>query len=244
MFLIAEPHITGVILSASVARRIAARSSSTEMGSSLMNFSASMSSTSATSWMISSRAPWRLARRTRPGSSSSRMISPSVAVEEERLADDRVDDARELVLGAHRHLELDRVVAELLLEHVRDALVVGARVVHLVDERDARHAVALHLLVDGDRLALHALARVEHEDRAVEHAERALDLDGEVDVAGRVDDVDVVRLRAAPASPFHTQYVAADWMVMPFSRSRSIESILAPTPSLPRTSWILWMRPV
>jgi hypothetical protein len=44
--------------------------------------------------------------------------------------------------------------------------------------------------------------------------------------------------------PFHTQYVAADWMVIPFSRSRSIESILAPTPSLPRTSWILWMRPV
>ena len=35
---------------------------------------------------------------------------------------------------------------------------------------------------------------------------------------------------------FHRQNVAADWMVMPFSRSRSIESILAPTPSLPRTS--------
>ena len=81
---------------------------------------------------------------------------------------------------------------ELLLEHLGHALVVGARVVHLVDEGDARHAVALHLLVDGDRLALHALARVEHEDRAVEHAQRALHLDGEVDVAGGVDDVDVV----------------------------------------------------
>ena len=34
--------------------------------------------------------------------------------------------------------------------------------------------------------------RVEHRDRAVEHAQRALDLDGEVDVAGRVDDVDPV----------------------------------------------------
>ena len=125
-----------------------------------------------------------------------------VAVEEERLADDGVDDALERRLGAHRDLELDRVVPELLLEHVRDALVVGARVVHLVDEGDARDAVALHLLVDGDRLALHALARVEHEDRAVEDAERALDLDGEVDVARRVDDVDVVGrelvLRAVP----------------------------------------------
>ena len=97
------------------------------------------------------------------------------------------------------------MVAELLLEHVRDALVVGARVVHLVDERDARHAVALHLPVDGDRLALHALARVEHQDRAVEHAQRALDLDREVDVAGRVDDVDVVVLELLLASPFQTQ---------------------------------------
>ena len=43
---------------------------------------------------------------------------------------------------------------------------------------------------------------------------------------------------------FHLQNVAADWMVMPFSLSSSIESIFAPTPSLPRTSWISWMRPV
>ena len=34
---------------------------------------------------------------------------------------------------------------------------------------------------------------------------------------------------------FHVQNVAADWMVMPFSRSRSMLSIVAPTPSLPRT---------
>ncbi len=42
--------------------------------------------------------------------------------------------------------------------------------------------------------------------------------------------------------PSHSQWVAADWMVMPRSRSSSIESILAPTPSLPFTSWIAWMR--
>ena len=64
------------------------------------------------------------------------------------------------------------------------------------------HVVALHLPVDGDRLALDALAGVEHQDRAVEDAERALDLDGEVDVPWGVDDVDVVvlelLLRAVP----------------------------------------------
>jgi len=36
--------------------------------------------------------------------------------------------------------------------------------------------------------------RVEHEDRAVEDAQRALHFDGEVDVTGRVDDVYVDRL--------------------------------------------------
>src|SRR6202012_1872343 len=36
---------------------------------------------------------------------------------------------------------------------------------------------------------------VEHDDRAVEHAQRAVDLDVEVDVPGRVDQVD---LRAVP----------------------------------------------
>jgi len=43
---------------------------------------------------------------------------------------------------------------------------------------------------------------------------------------------------------FHLQKVAADWIVMPFSRSKSMESIFAPTPSFPRTSWIELIRPV
>ena len=68
----------------------------------------------------------------------------------------------------------------LLFEHLRDALVVGAGIVHLVDEGDPQDAVTLHLLVDRDRLALHAFARVEHGDRAVQDAEGAFDLDREV----------------------------------------------------------------
>ena len=41
-----------------------------------------------------------------------------------------------------------------------------------------------------------------------------------------------------------SQNVAALWIVIPFSRSSSILSILAPTPSRPRTSWIAPTRPV
>src|SRR6185437_6124408 len=43
----------------------------------------------------------------------------------------------------------------------------------------------------------HAGDGIEHRDRAVEHAHGTLDLDGEVDVAGRVDDVDAVILPEA-----------------------------------------------
>jgi hypothetical protein len=48
----------------------------------------------------------------------------------------------------------------------------------------------------------------------------------------------------AGAGETQSQKVAADWIVIPFSLSNSIESILAPTPSLPLTSWISLTRPV
>ena len=54
------------------------------------------------------------------------------------------------------------------------------------------HAVLVGLAPDRLGLRLDAGDAVEHGDGAVEHAQRALDLDGEVDVAGRVDDVDAV----------------------------------------------------
>ena len=84
------------------------------------------------------------------------------------------------------------VVAELLAELLLHPVGVGAGAVALVDEGDARHLVALELAVDGDRLRLHAAHGAQHQDRAVEHAQGALHLDGEVDVPGRVDEVDRV----------------------------------------------------
>ena len=69
---------------------------------------------------------------------------------------------------------------------------VGADAVHLVDEADAGDAVLVGLAPHRLGLRLDAGHGVEHGDRAVEHPQRPLDLDGEVDVAGRVDDVDPV----------------------------------------------------
>src|SRR3954447_22536797 len=115
-----------------------------------------------------------------------------LAVVIDGLHADEVDDALELVLGANRVLDHDGVVVQLLAQLLRDAEGVRAGAVHPVDEREARDLVAAHLPVDGDRLRLHPRDRAENEDGAVEDAERALHLDGEVDVSRGVDDVDVV----------------------------------------------------
>ena len=69
---------------------------------------------------------------------------------------------------------------------------VRAEAVHLVDEADAGHVVLVGLPPHRFGLGLDARNAVEHRNRAVEDTQRTLDLNGEVDVARRVDDVDAV----------------------------------------------------
>ena len=103
---------------------------------------------------------------------------------------DQVDDALELVLAADRDLDRHGVRPEAVLDRVDPAPEVGAGPVELVDEAEARHAVAVGLAPDGLGLGLDAGHAVEDDDGAVEHPEAPLDLDGEVHVPGRIDDVD------------------------------------------------------
>ena len=105
------------------------------------------------------------------------------------LVDD-VDLALELVFRAPGKDDGPGVGAELVAHFVDRVLEVRADAVHLVDERDAGHAVLVGLAPDGLGLGLDAGDAAEHGDGAVEHAQRALHLGGEVDVAGSVDDVD------------------------------------------------------
>ena len=113
-----------------------------------------------------------------------------------------VDQAAEVLLGAHRQLHRHRLRAEAILDLLDDAQEVRAGAVHLVDEDDARHLVAVGLPPHGLRLRLDARGAAEHHHGAVEHAQRALHFDGEVDVSRGVDDVDavlvVLRVHAAP----------------------------------------------
>ncbi len=102
-----------------------------------------------------------------------------------------------LELDAERKLEHHRLGAEAILDHLHRYEEVGADLVHLVDEDHPRHAVFVGLTPYRLGLRLYALVGIEQRYRAVEHAQRALDLDGEIHVAGRVDDVDAL---AVPVS--------------------------------------------
>ncbi len=69
-------------------------------------------------------------------------------------------------------------------------LKISAGTIHLVDKREPRHVIFVRLAPNRLRLRLHAVDGVKNRDRAVEHAQRALDFHGEIDVARSVDNID------------------------------------------------------
>ncbi len=97
-----------------------------------------------------------------------------------------------LELDAERELKHDRIGSEALPHHLHRNEEIGADLIHLVDEDHARHAVFVGLTPHRLGLRLNALVGVEQRNRAVEHAQGALDFDGEIDVARRIDDVDAL----------------------------------------------------
>ncbi len=86
------------------------------------------------------------------------------------------------------------VAAEQVGDLLRDPLGLGARQVDLVDDRDQLQPVLDRQVGVGDGLRLDPLGGVDDEQGALAGGEAARDLVGEVDVAGRVDQVQVVGL--------------------------------------------------
>ena len=119
-------------------------------------------------------------------------LRAEVVAIQDRLHLDEVDDALEAVLAADRQLDRHGPGTEAVDDHVDAAPEVRAGAVQLVDEADARHRVLVGLAPDGLGLGLDAGDAVEDDDRTVEHPQAPLDLDREVHVPGRIDDVDLV----------------------------------------------------
>ena len=78
------------------------------------------------------------------------------------------------------------------MDHLHAAFEVRTNAVHLVGKDHTWYSVAVGLTPHGFRLRLDAGDGVEQRHRAIEHAQRPLHLDGEVNVTRGVDDVDAV----------------------------------------------------
>ena len=120
-------------------------------------------------------------------------LAEGLLVEDELDPAQHVDVPGEGLPGADRQLEREGLLGQAAPDHRQAAVEVGAHPVHLVREDDPRDAVPVGLPPDGLRLRLDAGHRVQQRHRAVQHPQRPLDLDREVHVAGRVDDVDPVQ---------------------------------------------------
>ena len=84
--------------------------------------------------------------------------------------------------------------ADDLLDLFGDLLGLGGGEVDLVDDGDDLMVVLDRLVDVGERLRLHPLRRIDHQQRTLARGEGTADLVGEVDMAGRVHEVELVGL--------------------------------------------------
>ena len=112
--------------------------------------------------------------------------------------DDRLEDLldADAVLGAGE----DAFAAfhhQQLLDLAHHALGIGGRQIDLVDHRNDRQVVLEREMIVGQRLRLDALRGIDDEHRAFAGRQRARDFVREIDVSGRVDQVELVLLAVA-----------------------------------------------
>ena len=162
-------------------------------------------------------------------------LRPSLSQITAFLHPHQVDDALEGLLGAHRQLNRHRLDAQPVADRLDALFEIGADLVHLVDEDDPWHVVAICLdarPVLG--LGLHALVAIDarRRSRRAHAGRRSTSM-----VKSTWPGVSMMLCRV----PSQMAVVAAEVMVIPRSCSCSIQSMVA-APSC--TSPILWLLPV
>ncbi len=91
-------------------------------------------------------------------------------------------------------MDADRAAANARLNIRNATKEIRADLIHLIDEDDTRNIVFIRLTPNGLSLRLYTLIAVEHANSAVKDAERALNFDGEVDVAWRINDIETLTI--------------------------------------------------
>ena len=124
----------------------------------------------------------------------------AVALGRRQAGDDRLQHLRHVLAGLGRNADGVRGVEP---DHVLDLLLdlfrLGRRQVDLVEDRHDLMAGVDRVIDVRQRLRLDALRGVDHQKRALAGGEAAVDLVGEVDMAGRVDQVEHVVLAVTRA---------------------------------------------
>ena len=84
----------------------------------------------------------------------------------------------------------DRFGAESIFDLIESAVKVGSFSIHLVDEGDAGNVIFIRLPPDGFTLGFDSFSGREDDDTAVEDAQGAFDFGSEVNMTGRVDEIE------------------------------------------------------
>ncbi len=109
-----------------------------------------------------------------------------------RFHGEQIDDADELRFRADGQDHDERLCAENFFHLSDDAVKICADPVELVHVNDAGNAGIVGVAPVRFRLRLNAARAAEDADAAVKNLERTVNFDGEIDVAGGVDDVELV----------------------------------------------------
>ena len=124
--------------------------------------------------------------------------SVGVALRRRQQVHDGFEDVGNVLAGLRRDRNgIVRRQPDRLLDHLLRALDVGAGQVDLVDDRNDVEPVRDGEVRVGQRLGLDALRGVDDQQRALARGERARDLVAEVDMAGRVDQVELIGVAVA-----------------------------------------------
>ncbi len=113
-----------------------------------------------------------------------------VAVVDEGLHREQIDDTLQLVLAADRHLDGDHLRSEGLAQGDDRGAEVGPLAVEHVAEQDTRQAEIRGPVPQTLRLDLDAQHRVDDDERRLDDAQRGDGVGQEARVAGRVDEVE------------------------------------------------------
>ena len=102
------------------------------------------------------------------------------------------------LLRAHQDRVLRRK-PDHLLDLLANPLGLGRRQIDFVDHRNDFEIVMQRQVRVGERLRFHALRRIHHQQRAFAGLQAARNFVGEIDVAGRVDQVELIHLAVVGA---------------------------------------------